>query len=431
MYPSPPFETAGVAKFDYVTGMDHDPLRWPLQVWADQFKHNVSKVTDESIALIYLLHDVGACKDGDTVVNTATQLQFEFLPMDVLKHRFIGYVATLTAPANLTSTIGGRAKAVSFQYTSPGAGTAGGAGVYYGFTLVEDGVSGDVSATISRNGVNVVQASGKPIRGCTDDDYANFNIYVAGGVERATSPTDTVSLSELVCIEGTGAAGGFDAICSQMCQYGYCPVSACVCTALVRSKTKPKWTGTMGYALYDTNHIGLCSFIYPYGFTFPEHCDTKEHILTTPSVSPFLPPACITGSAMGDWVDYGMDDLCSWACGYGWCPIRICSCTDRGHLVPLENVHVPDDLDEVAMPDKENMALDLMFNFACSYGLCLCDDLVEGERARSPPATLRSPSTPSSNWPAPHRPTQTSATSTMLSTSSATARRLFYPTIHW
>lgn len=357
--------------------MRHDQLRWPLSVWAAQFKSNVTKVAEESIVLMYMLHDI-SCNDGDTVVNTATQLQYEFTPDSVLNYRYIGYMATLTAPADLTITVGGHAMAASFQYPPTGAGTTGGAGVYWGAIKLDDGVAGDVSATVSRNGVQVVSATGNPIGGCRTDGYANFNLYVAGDIVEATAPANTVSLADLVCVEGTGAPG-FASICSTACGLGYCPYGACVCTALGRQKQRPAWTGTKGYALSDTDYMGLCDFLYPYGFTFPAYCDTVQHPLTIPAVSPFLPTTCTAGVANSNWAEYGVDDLCSWLCSYGYCPVRVCMCTQQGHLKPLDNVVVPDNVGDVLMPAEDNMTIDNMCTFACSFGLCVCSDLSESE----------------------------------------------------
>jgi hypothetical protein len=109
-----PFKVPDVAQFDYVSGMSHNALQWPLAVWAQQFKANVSKVEDESIVLMYQLHDVNSCNDGNTVVNTASQLQVESLPTAAFPNRYIGYMATLTSPADLSISVGGHAMAAGF-----------------------------------------------------------------------------------------------------------------------------------------------------------------------------------------------------------------------------------------------------------------------------------------------------------------------------
>lgn len=94
--------------------MDHDAYRWPLAVWAQQYKQGSATFKDESLMLEYLLHDI-SCNDGDTTVNTASQLQFEYAPADVLDAKYIGFTAVLASPANVTVTVGGRAMAASWQ----------------------------------------------------------------------------------------------------------------------------------------------------------------------------------------------------------------------------------------------------------------------------------------------------------------------------
>jgi hypothetical protein len=48
-----PYFADGQAAFDYVKGVPHNPLRWPLSLWADQYKKGVATVTEESLILQY------------------------------------------------------------------------------------------------------------------------------------------------------------------------------------------------------------------------------------------------------------------------------------------------------------------------------------------------------------------------------------------
>lgn len=50
--PSPPFQD-GHALYDYASNVPHDPLRWPLSVWAEQYKTGKATVTEESLVLTY------------------------------------------------------------------------------------------------------------------------------------------------------------------------------------------------------------------------------------------------------------------------------------------------------------------------------------------------------------------------------------------
>ncbi|ORY63528.1 glycosyl hydrolase family 71-domain-containing protein [Pseudomassariella vexata] len=345
--------------------MDHSGLHYPLPVWANQYKNNVATVIDESLILMYQLHDVMSCNDGGTVVNTASQLQVEVLPEDsVIISRYIGFMATLGSSASVRITVGGTTM-TSGWLREP----AGGVGVYYGTLYLEDGITGDVTAELVRDDVKVIQMTGDAIGGCRDDGYANFNFNVVGSFSPQTVSADTANLDDLVCNAGTGAVD-FAVICSKSCRYGYCPFGACVCTGMGEQTELPEATGVLGYAKSDTNYIGLCSFLYNYGFEFDKYCSTTENSLSTPSVSPFLPDYCTGGTATDDWTEYGADDLCAWLCSYGYCPIRICSCSSQGTLVPLDNIAVPSD---IVLPDEDNMTLDNMCTFACNYGVCVCE----------------------------------------------------------
>jgi hypothetical protein len=43
----------GQDTFDYVDNIPHNPLRWPLSVWADQYRNGVATVTEEILILQY------------------------------------------------------------------------------------------------------------------------------------------------------------------------------------------------------------------------------------------------------------------------------------------------------------------------------------------------------------------------------------------
>ena len=50
--------------------------------------------------------------------------------------------------------------------------------------------------------------------------------------------------------------------------------------------------------------------------------------MPVPTVSDFLPPACIAGTGQGNYAG-----LCSYSCGFGYCPHSLCTCTATGALV--------------------------------------------------------------------------------------------------
>jgi hypothetical protein len=60
----------------------------------------------EGVVGWYCLNPTGACNDGSTTGNTASQLQYEFWPAEVVQDK-IFYSALLTSMATVTVTVGG------------------------------------------------------------------------------------------------------------------------------------------------------------------------------------------------------------------------------------------------------------------------------------------------------------------------------------
>lgn len=217
---------------------------------------------------------------------------------------------------------------------------AGGVGVYYGYVYLSPGQDiGDVSADLVRDGTVIATVMGEPIGGCTDG-YANFNPIVVGGFVSDTVSANTVDVSNQTCVQGTGA-GDFAGICSAACGAGYCP-PACVCEKMGVLEKPLKYTGAKGYAKIDPSYGGLCSFTYNLGYTFPESCQTTDPgPLTSPSISPFLPDACISG--VSGTTQYDVEDLCSWGCAYGYCEST--SQPESGHALAKGREDNPKRLD--------------------------------------------------------------------------------------
>lgn len=260
-----------------------------------------------------VLHDI-SCSDGETPINTGTQMQVELSASAGLKHQYLSYTAVLGSPADVTITIGGKNLAASWVVEPEG-----GVGVYYGYILVED-YSGSVAGSISRDGSQIFEVTGKDIGGCSEGGYTNFNPYVAGGfspdVISVTTPTD---LSDMGCVAGTGS-GDFASICALTCENDYCP-DACVCTQVGVKGEEPEITGDEGHALNDPNYEGLCSWAYNHGYTtqYTKVCTTTNTtgLISAPTVSPHQHEACIAGQHAGSSMD--AEDLCKWSCSYGNC----------------------------------------------------------------------------------------------------------------
>ncbi|KAK4102843.1 carbohydrate-binding module family 24 protein [Parathielavia hyrcaniae] len=200
----------------------------------------------------------------------------------------------------------------------------------------------------------------RPIETSCDDTsgYTNWNAFVASTAGGTVSRT--VNSTQWVCIEGTAAAG-FDELCAFTCRYGYCPVGACLCTKMGPGNTLPG-PDTPGFG--TASYWGLCSFACNYGFGCPNaYCDTAEHDLVIPNVSPFTPDACTSGVGEGS-----LGGLCGFLCNFGFCPIHSCTCTSTGalHLPPGPSDTVTGEAD----PRVDERIFGPLCEFACSRGYC-------------------------------------------------------------
>lgn len=350
--------TVGKAPFNYALDMPHDGWRELLPFTIDLYKTGVATITQEKLVAWYRVTPKHAsCDDGWTTGNTASQLQFEFTPQDVVQDK-IFYSALLASSQAVTVTVGGVDLGATWAKTP-----SGGAGIYHG--SVDFGAhTGAVVVTVGSMTVDK-----RPIKTSCDDTngYTNWNAFVASTTGTAVSKT--VNSTQWVCIEGTAAAG-FDELCAFTCKYGYCPVGACLCTKMGPGNKLPgpdtPGFGTVGFPAEgrSASYGGLCSFACNYGFGCPNaYCDTAEHDLVIPNVSPFTPDACTSGVGEG-----GLGGLCGFSCNFGFCPIHSCTCTSTGAL------HVPpapsDTVTGEADPSVDERIFGPLCEFACSRGYC-------------------------------------------------------------
>lgn len=126
---------------------------------------------------------------------------------------------------------------------------------------------------------------------------------------------------------------------------------------------KPKALNINGYpaAGLNDNYGGLCSFDCNLGYCPDTACATVSAPLTTPTVSPFTPPACTGGEGSDPF-----PGLCSYACNFGFCPRNICTCTSQGALVE------PPPVTEKVSASAEGNGYDDqgLCDFACQRGYC-------------------------------------------------------------
>ncbi|KAI3537270.1 glycosyl hydrolase family 18 [Colletotrichum abscissum] len=347
--------TVGDAPYNYVKEMPHDGWRTHLPFLIDLYKTGSSSVTKESMVTWFRTSLNDVCADGSTTANTASQLQFEYLPGQVMPDR-IYFSVLLASPAELKVSFGGTDYSISnWDYTPDG-----GVGIYH-TSIPVLGTGGAWRAQVVRGGSVVIDYSvPQGISGSCPSGVVNWNPWVgsasASGSVSGKPPRD---LSEQTCIQGWGE-GNFNDICKFTCKYGYCPSSACVCTNMGEAIKRPKSTGVLGYpANGDANYGGLCNFACNLGYCPSTACSTEKHNPYVPKTSPFNPNTCTDGGGHGT-----VSRLCSWTCHYGFCPIHSCFCTRQGPLnLPPPTVKVSG--------VKANFGNDNgLCAFACSHGYC-------------------------------------------------------------
>ncbi|OJJ69780.1 hypothetical protein ASPBRDRAFT_97292, partial [Aspergillus brasiliensis CBS 101740] len=348
----------GEATYNYVAGYLHDDWRSFLPYLIDLYKTGTATITKEGVQVWFRRAPAAACTNGGTSGNTVSQFQIEFPPTEILKDR-VFYSALLGSPADVSVSIGGVVQQGTWSDAPDG-----GIGIYRG-SVPFNGNTGQVVVTISRNGAVIASMEGESIdTSICLGGIQNWNPWVGTDFAETTiSATPELTISEQVCVNGTGP-NKFARLCGFSCSYGYCPVGACVCTAMGEQRPLPKATGIRGYPLAgeDASYSGLCDFNCNYGDCDPEACGTTEVELTVPTVSDFSPPACVSGTGEGN-----LAGLCSFSCGYGFCPINACTCTGEGALVlppPTQNVS------GYAGTGLDASVYGPLCEFTCSHGYC-------------------------------------------------------------
>ncbi|KAK3938118.1 hypothetical protein QBC46DRAFT_410541, partial [Diplogelasinospora grovesii] len=96
-------------------------------------------------------------------------------------------------------------------------------------------------------------------------------------------------------------------------------------------------------------------------------------------VSPFSPPACTRGEGPSPF-----PGLCNYACAFGFCPIRICTCTSQGTLAQTpaitKNVTATAETNEY---DDHSPC-----DFACQHGYCPYPCVASNKTGSGPPVYI-------------------------------------------
>ncbi|KAF1999392.1 carbohydrate-binding module family 24 protein, partial [Amniculicola lignicola CBS 123094] len=349
------FET-GRSPYNYAENMPHDGWRNDLPYWIDLWKNGVATVSQEALTGWYRLNPKGACADGSTTGNTASQLLLEYAPAEVIQDK-IFFTARLGSTADVSVTLGGASLTASWT-SKP----YGGVGIYFG-SADTGGATGAVSITVSRSGATVATLSGESITTTCTSGLNNYNAWVGVSTGRSVSATPPMKVAEMNCTEGSGF-GNFAGLCEFSCANGYCPSSSCYCTGLGVADP-PEITGDPGYPLAgeSPSYLGICSFDCNHGYCPDSACGPTEEPTVQPTTGEFLAATCIKGS--GPTSPENFSGLCEYACNFGFCPMHLCSCDGTGALIlpPDTNSSItgtpPDGVEDYGICD-----------FACSRGYC-------------------------------------------------------------
>ncbi|KXH28062.1 mutanase [Colletotrichum nymphaeae SA-01] len=346
-------------KAPYMYSLDHHGWRVFLPFAIDRYKNSKATITYEGVSFWYRPTPKGACSTGGTTGNTVSQVQMEFQSYDIIEDS-VFFTILSTEAVTITVTIGGVASKGVLRDLPDG-----GAGLYHG-SAPFDGRTGDVRISVWRKDVLIADETGPAIKNDCHNGMTGFDAWAGGSLSsKASRPINTPSLEDEVCIRGVGA-NDFDVLCRTTCFWGYCPESACVCKATgAQIKLPPQTAGEVFPAEgLNSNYIGLCNYACLYGACPATYCGKTEYPLIEPTVSPFNPPACTSGTGDGEWAA-----ICNFACYNGFCPIHRCKCTSQGPLNFLN-------------PTQTTKAISRIGNdhglcaFACARGYCpksVCD----------------------------------------------------------
>ncbi|PQE23944.1 mutanase protein [Rutstroemia sp. NJR-2017a WRK4] len=360
-------DSNGKAPFNFVEGMPHDAWGLSLPYLIDTYKNGVGTISSEHLYVWHRLSPATACPNDFTKGNTASQLQIEFLPWDIVEDK-VFFSALLVGEAYYTVTIGGKAAvSESLDWTSmPHTGTGG---LYHGSASF-NGLTGAVQVCLYREELGTVLCvdGGTIDTHCSNTaGYTNWNAFTAFKAGEDAGDESTLKLSDQKCIEGFGT-NDFNTICvfGRFCQsrftlHRHIEANESKGIALPQLALALRWEYLQRFRksldLLATLRMGFC------GFANNTVCVDSPTSLYVPTVSPFNPPACTGGSGEGDFAD-----LCQWSCQYGYCPISSCTCHTQGDLVvPPPQVG---NINATFVPITGILAYDQLCVFTCSRGHC-------------------------------------------------------------
>ncbi|KAF4189633.1 hypothetical protein CNMCM7927_007317 [Aspergillus lentulus] len=189
----------GNAPYNYVENMPHDGWRQLLPYVIDTYRNGHATFDTEVLVTWYRPTLASACGDGGTTANTASQLQIEYRPVDIVDDR-IFISALLSEPAYLTINYGVGEYGVDWDYTPEG-----GVGIYHA-SMALNGQTGSATIQLLRDsGVFISYNPSQGISTTCTNDITNWNVWVGSATYTLTSTIPPpLSLSKQVCVQGWG-----------------------------------------------------------------------------------------------------------------------------------------------------------------------------------------------------------------------------------
>ncbi|KAG0155499.1 hypothetical protein PDIDSM_1076 [Penicillium digitatum] len=218
----------------------------------DLYKFGNSTSGNEGLVAWYRLNEAGACADGGTTADTVSQLQLEYWPKDVMQNK-IFYSTLLSQPGEISVTLDGVSLDATWTNTPSGNEVC-----IEGWCMRDfNGLCG-FSSSLGYCPVGAYVCSKLGPQPTLPKSTGTVGYPAAGeSANYAVSPSTPDT-----CVAGTGG-DEFTGLCSFGCNYGYCPIYNCTCTAtgpLIKPPTQN--TSVVGWAP-DIDDNGLCSFAVP------------------------------------------------------------------------------------------------------------------------------------------------------------------------
>ncbi|KGO39835.1 Esterase, SGNH hydrolase-type [Penicillium expansum] len=191
----------GESNYNYAMDYPHDDWREVLPFMIDLYKTGKSSMTDDKVVFWYRPNLVSACATGGTTVSTASQLQIEFEPVNVLEDRI--FVMALLQDGNHGVIVDVNADAGVLEWDSRPDDELG-PGLRFGSYPASPG---KVKITLYKGDVESASAVGWEISSRCGKDINNYNAWVGsltGKFQTAGSYNTEVDLADQDDVDTSG-----------------------------------------------------------------------------------------------------------------------------------------------------------------------------------------------------------------------------------